>query len=130
MKSELEPATDPLELATRSLHLLPQAERSHVCPHLLDVAETFRLGSTFAGIPPAKRVVLVCRPYGVLLFIIEDYFINGIVFFLFHICYSPDYDLELFSPWTEDGEANQLLLWVCAIRTAVIIDAESIPSSF
>jgi len=49
-------------VALSFLHLFPEAERSHIGPHLSDVGQAFCLGSAFASIPPAQGILPVGRP--------------------------------------------------------------------
>ena len=42
-------------------HLLPQAQRTHVSPDLLDVGEALGLRARLAGVAPAERVLAVGR---------------------------------------------------------------------
>lgn len=73
------PFFDEMDLPFPLLHLLPQTERPHVGPHLFDMRQTFCHGPAFACIGPAKRIFLVCRPDRVLLFMIQNDFVDSIV---------------------------------------------------
>src|SRR5436305_10574963 len=51
-------------------HLLSQAEGPHVSPHFLDISQALFFAAAFARIFPAQRVFTVCRPDGILLFML------------------------------------------------------------
>lgn len=65
------------------LHLLPQAQRPHVCPHFLDVGQAFFLGAALTRIPPAESILAIGWPDRVLLLMIQDDFVDGLIFSLF-----------------------------------------------
>src|SRR5271168_1994050 len=58
------------------VHLLLQAEWSHIGPHFFNVSETFRLGSTHRCVAPATWIRALSRPDGVLLLVIHHHFIS------------------------------------------------------
>src|SRR5688572_15193333 len=57
-------------------HANTQAQRTHVRPNLFDVAQTLRLRSRLARIPPAQSVAVVRGPDGILLFVVDDHSIK------------------------------------------------------
>src|SRR5689334_12939247 len=61
---------------TTLCHLFSQAERPHVGPHFLDVREALCFWSNLPDIIPSQRIFLVIRPDGILLFVVDDHFIN------------------------------------------------------
>ena len=63
------------------LHVLAQAERPHISPDFLDVVETLGFQAAFAGIEPAQRVFSLLGPDRILLFVIDDDFVDRSVFF-------------------------------------------------
>src|SRR3990170_1176094 len=77
-----------LGLAHSFFHLPPQTQRPHIGPHLFDVRQTFRFGTALFHFSPALRGFSICRPYGVLLLVIDDYFVDRIVFSVFSIHFS------------------------------------------
>src|SRR5215213_2789472 len=64
----------------RLFHSLAQAQRSHVSPNFLDVFETRGFTATLAGITPPKRVITISGPDRVLIFVVDDGFIDSRVF--------------------------------------------------
>src|SRR5262245_13936990 len=62
-----------------AIHLLTQAERTHVGPDLLDELEAFLLQPALAGGAPASGDRLVLRPDGVLLFVVHHHLENHVV---------------------------------------------------
>src|SRR5215212_8361607 len=61
-------------------HLLAETERPHVGPDFLDVSQTFFLRAALAGVVPAKRILPVGGPDRVLLLMVDDHFVDGVVF--------------------------------------------------
>src|SRR6185503_17503120 len=72
-----------LTILRRFFHLLSQAQGPHVRPHFFDVGQTIFLSSAFSGVLPAERILAVRWPYGILFFVIENNFINRVVFTFF-----------------------------------------------
>ena len=72
------------------LYVLSNAERAHVGPYFLDVGEAFFPGTAFACIIPAAWVFSLNGPEGVLLFVVDDYLVDRVVFSLVfsHVAYS------------------------------------------
>jgi len=66
-------------------HFLSKAERPHIGPHLFDVRQTFRFGAALSRLSPTPRGFSIGRPYGVLLLVIDDYFVDRIVLSIFSI---------------------------------------------
>ena len=62
------------------LHVLSNAERAHVGPYFLDVGEAFFPGTAFACIIPAAWIFSLNGPEGVLLFVVDDYLVDRVVF--------------------------------------------------
>jgi hypothetical protein len=60
-------------------HLLAQTQRPHVGPHLLDMGQALFLRAAFAGVVPAKRVLAISWPDGVLLFVVLYNFVDGCI---------------------------------------------------
>src|SRR5690606_1998218 len=56
-----------------ALHVLAQAERAHVGPHLVDVVQAVLLFPRLARGAPALGQRLVVGPDGVLLFVVHDH---------------------------------------------------------
>ena len=100
------------------LHLLAQAQRSHVEPDFLDVCQTFLLHPAFSGIIPAKRVLPVCGPDGVLFIVVKDHFINGVVFSFVTVHVVSFQLLLLVSDHDADccGAATRLLFRLTAVK--------------
>src|SRR5256885_1244524 len=72
----------------RLLHLLAQAQRAHVGPHLVDVGQALVLAALFAHLPPASRRLAVRKPDRVLLLVVDHDLVDTIVFFVFgHVRY-------------------------------------------
>jgi len=61
-------------------HLFSQTQRPHIGPNFLDVGKTLGFRAGFACIVPAQRVLPVGGPDGVLLFMIQNDFVDGCVF--------------------------------------------------
>src|SRR5262245_47565637 len=61
-------------------HFLPQAQRSHVGPHVFDVVETLGLQSSLTDLDPPERKLSVSRPDRILLLMIDDYRVDRSVF--------------------------------------------------
>src|SRR5262249_28944446 len=79
-----------LHLSCRLLHLFTQTERAHVRPDFLDVRQTLFFRAAPAGILPTRRVFPINRPDGILLFVIDYYFVDLSIFSLFAAhCVSP-----------------------------------------
>src|SRR5271166_2873692 len=68
---------------TLLLHLLPQAERTHIRPHFFDVSQALFLGAALACVVPAQGVFPVRRPDRILLFVIYYDFVHGMIFWFF-----------------------------------------------
>src|ERR1035437_579973 len=56
------------------------AQRPHVAPSFLNVRQALRLRSALSCITPSQRIRLVCRPEGILFFLIQNNLVNGCVF--------------------------------------------------
>src|SRR5262249_20907564 len=54
------------------IHLLPEAERTHVRPDLFDVRQAFVLGPLPARVLPARRILPVREPDRVLHLVVHD----------------------------------------------------------
>ena len=67
------------------LHPLPKTERPHVRPDLFDVSQTFGLRPALPRVLPAERVLAIRRPDRVLLFVVDDHFVNRRVFSFVHL---------------------------------------------
>src|SRR5437867_5682773 len=61
-------------------HFLPQTERSHISPDILDVGQAFGLEALLTYLLPAERGLPISRPYGVLFFVIDHNLVDGGVF--------------------------------------------------
>src|SRR5215216_4425673 len=61
-------------------HFFTQAKRPHVCPHFLDVGQAFSLRAYLSVVLPAQRILFVLGPYGVLLFVVHNNFVDCSVF--------------------------------------------------
>src|SRR5688572_26457581 len=73
-----------------TVHLLAEAERTHVRPHFLDVGQALRLGAALGNLGPPEGQLTVDRPDRILLFVILHHAVRGRVFaFLCH-AYPPD----------------------------------------
>lgn len=59
--------------AGRLVHVLAQAQRAHVGPDFLDVGQAVLLQAALAGRPPALGNLLVFRPDGILLLMVDHY---------------------------------------------------------
>src|ERR1700722_4137872 len=59
-------------IVRQPVHMLAQAQRSHVGPHFLDVSETLVLRPAASRFAPARGYVSPVRPDRVLLFVIDD----------------------------------------------------------
>src|SRR5260370_41833823 len=59
-RQESGPATSRISLCVR--HLLSQAERPHISPYFLNVAQTLLFQSTLAGIAPTECILFLGRP--------------------------------------------------------------------
>src|SRR5213594_1726600 len=53
------------------IHLLAQTLRSHVGPDFFDVGQALRLRAGLARVPPARRVLFLQRPDGVLFLVVD-----------------------------------------------------------
>src|SRR5258708_34303326 len=72
-----------VSLACRLFHLLAQAQRPHVRPHLVDVLEAVRLRALLAHLPPTGGRLGVGEPNGVLLPRGDDHLVGPGVLFVF-----------------------------------------------
>src|SRR5262249_9149878 len=61
-------------------HFLPQTERSHISPDILDVGQAFGPEALRTYLLPAEGRLPISRPYGVLLFVIDHNLVDGGVF--------------------------------------------------
>jgi hypothetical protein len=64
---------------TRAVHLVPQTERSHICPHLFDVIQALLLRPLLTHIPPIRRVLSVRGPNRVLFLVVNDNLVYELV---------------------------------------------------
>src|SRR5437899_2322754 len=62
------------------LHFLPQAEGPHIGPDFLNVSQAFGLLPNPTNIFPPEWILFVLRPYRVLLFVVNHYFVNSSIF--------------------------------------------------
>jgi len=67
-------------LLSHPRHFLPQAERSHIGPDVLDIRQACGLEALLAYLLPAERRLPISRPYGVLLFVIDHNLVDSSVF--------------------------------------------------
>ena len=65
------------------VHLPAETERPHVGPDTLHVLEALVLETTCTNAPPPQRVGQMRRPDRILLFVVDDDFVNGRVFLVF-----------------------------------------------
>src|SRR5690349_2726480 len=72
-----------LSLLLLFLHLLSRTEWSHIRPDFFDVGEAFLFRARLAGIVPPEGVFAVGGPDRVLLFVVNDNFVNGFVLSFF-----------------------------------------------
>jgi hypothetical protein len=56
-----------------------------LCPDFFDIRQTFSLRPTFPCISPTRRVLTICRPDGILFFMVENYLINSFIFLFISI---------------------------------------------
>src|SRR5262249_7674461 len=63
-------------------HLLPQAERPHIRPDLLDIRQALRLGPGLSDIVPTERVLAVGRPDRILLLVVDHDLVDRGVFLI------------------------------------------------
>src|SRR5262245_11363095 len=82
-----------LRLLVNLPHLPAQTHWARVLPNLFDEGQTFLFGAGLARILPARRNLAVLGPDRILLFMVDDYFVDGGVF-LFVQAHAPR--LQLF----------------------------------
>jgi len=69
----------------RCFHLLAQAQWPHVSPYFLNESQAFGFRSTFPGSEPAERIISMVGPDRILLFMVDDNFVDGSVFLIMAI---------------------------------------------
>jgi hypothetical protein len=69
----------PILLAYLLLHFLAQTQRTHIRPYFFDVLQALCFASALAGVIPARSVVAMGWPDGILLFVVHNHSVNGVV---------------------------------------------------
>src|SRR2546425_295580 len=112
------------------LHLLPQTQRPHVGPHVLDVAKALALRTALANAFPARRIVAVRGPDGVLLLGIHDDLVAGVVLFIVPAHSAPSFTLSRGPTFVmAAGPAPPLLLGAHAPRNGSRLSLAAAPGS-
>src|SRR5262245_5450824 len=62
------------------LHLPPETEWSHISPYFFNVGQTLRFEAALSYILPPERYFLIIGPDGILLFVVDDDFVNSSIF--------------------------------------------------
>src|SRR5262245_52595916 len=74
----------------RGIHLLPQTQRSHIRPHLVDVREALVLEAALPSVSPTSGIGPVRGPERVLFFLIDDHLVpDRFLLFSFHLSSLP-----------------------------------------